>query len=189
MNPAYHNIVEQQRKYFQSGITLSYDFRKQQLQKLLNIVTENEKKIIDAIWADMHVNEFEAWGLQVGLVQYEIKYMLKNLHRWMRPKKRKTPLFHIRAKSYIHKQPYGVSLIIGPWNFPFMLALRPALGAMAAGNTAVIKPSEITKHTAAVLEEIINKNFQPEFLHVINTDGEGAQELLKEKFDFIFFTG
>lgn len=185
----YHDIVEAQRNYFESGATLNAAFRRQQLQKLHTILWDNEKKILDAIWADMHVNAFEAWGLQAGLLQNEIKYILRHLDKWMKPEKRKTPLFHFNARSYIYKQPYGVSLVIGPWNFPFMLALRPALGAMAAGNTCIIKPSEITAHTAALTEELINNNFAPEYLTVINTNAEGTQKLLEEKFDFTFFTG
>lgn len=189
MNAAYHSILSAQKKFFQSGATLSYNFRHEQLSHLLDLLQKNEKKILDALWEDMHVNSFEAWGLQAGLMQYEIKHALKYLFKWMQPQKVKTPLFHIRSKSYIYHQPYGCALIIGPWNFPFMLALRPAVGAIAAGNTAIIKPSEITIHTARVLEEIINKNFSSEYLYVLNTDAAGTQHLLEEKFDFIFFTG
>ena len=182
-------LVAEQRNYFNSKETLPYDFRISQLKKILDLTIKFEDQLLEALFKDLHKSKFEAWGVEVGLIQTELKYFIGHLKKWMKPKRLSTPLFHIRAKSYIQKVPYGNTLIIAPWNYPFLLAIRPLIGAIAAGNTAIIKPSENAPFTAAVLEEMINKNFDKNYLHVINTNAEGTQDLLKQKFDFIFFTG
>lgn len=185
----YSAIVQAQRNIFQSGKTLSSDFRKEQLRKLIAVIKQNEQNICKAIYEDLHVGKFEAATLQTRLIINEAEYFLKHLDNWMKPQKVKTPLFHFRASSSILRRPYGLTCVIAPWNYPFMLALRPAIGAIAAGNCCIIKPSEITQHTAAILEELINQHFNTNVLRVINTDAAGTQQLLQEKFDFIFFTG
>ncbi len=183
------DLVEEQRNYFNSKQTLPFEFRITQLNKLLQLTIAYEDKVLDALFKDLHKSNFEAWGAEVGLIQTELKYFIGHLKKWIKPKRISTPLFHIRSKCYIQNVPYGNSLIIAPWNYPFLLALRPLIGAIAAGNTAIIKPSENAPFTAALLEEMINQNFDKNFLHVINTDAAGTQDLLKQKFDFIFFTG
>ena len=186
---AYEELIEGQRIFFNSKATLTYAFRLTQLKKLLQLTITFEDKLLDALYKDLHKSRFEAWGVEVGLIQTELKYFIGHLKKWMKPGRLSTPLFHIRAKSYIQRIPYGNTLIIAPWNYPFLLAIRPLIGAVAAGNTAIIKPSENAPNTAAVLEEIINNNFDKKYLHVINTDANGTQDLLKQKFNFIFFTG
>lgn len=185
----YNELVTLQRNYFSTKVTLPYEFRLSQLKKLLALVEQYEEKILQAVHLDLHKSVFEAWGVEAGLIQTELKYAIGHLHKWMRNKKLRTPVFHFYAKSYIQKIPYGVSLVIGPWNYPFLLSLRPAIGAIAAGNTCIIKPGEAAVHTSKILEEIINKHFPAEYLHVVNTDGAGTEKLLAEKFDYIFFTG
>lgn len=182
-------LIVDQRFYFASKATLSCDFRITQLKKLLQLTIDFEDKLLEALFKDLHKSKFEAWGAEVGLIQTELKYFIGHLKKWMRPKKLATPLFHIRAKSYIQKVPYGNTLIIAAWNYPFLLAMRPLIGAIAAGNTAVIKPSENAPSTASLLEEMINNNFDKKYIHVVNADAEGTKELLTQKFDFIFFTG
>lgn len=185
----YEELISAQRNYFESKVTLPYDFRIAQLKKLLQIIIDYEKRLLESLFKDLHKGEFEAWGTEVGLVQTEIKYYILHLKKWMRPEKLSTPLFHFRAKSFIQKVPYGKTLIIAPWNYPFLLSFRPLIGAIAAGNTVILKPSENAPFTALVMEEMINNNFENKFLHVINTDAAGTQLLLQKKFDFIFFTG
>ena len=136
----YNELVAAQHKYFSTRATLSYEFRITQLKKLLALVLQYEEKILHALNLDLHKSEFEAWGVEAGLIETELKYVINNLHKWMRNEKLRTPLFHFYAKSYIQKIPYGVTLVIGPWNYPFLLALRPAFGAISAGNTFIIKP-------------------------------------------------
>ena len=185
----YNELVTAQRNYFSTKVTLPYEFRLAQLKKLLALVLQYEEKILHALYLDLHKSEFEAWGVEAGLIQTDLKYAISHLHKWMRNENLRTPIFHFYAKSYIQKIPYGVTLVIGPWNYPFLLALRPAIGAIAAGNTCIIKPGETSVQTAEILEEIINNHFPQEYLHVINTNAAGTQNLLKEKFDYIFFTG
>ncbi len=185
----YNELTAAQRNYFSTKATLSYEFRIAQLKKLLALVVQYEAKILEALKKDLNKSEFEAWGVEAGLIQTDLKYVINHLHQWMRNKKIRTPLFHFYARSYIQKIPYGVTLVISPWNYPFLLAMRPAIGAIAAGNTCIIKPGESAVHTAKILEELINTHFPPEYLHVINTNGAGTENLLKEKFDYIFFTG
>ena len=185
----YAALVDSQRRYFRTNTTLSYSFRIQQLKKLLDIVNQNEDKILAALKTDLNKSKFEAWGVEVGIIQTELQYAISHLHRWMKPVKLRTPYFHFYARSYTQKIPYGNTLVISPWNYPFQLALRPAIGAIAAGNTCIIKPSDVTPATSVLLGELINHNFPSEYLHVVNTDANGTQELLENKFDFIFFTG
>lgn len=185
----YKPIIEAQRKYFESNITIPYTFRIAQLKKLLSIIKQYEPQLIQALYTDLHKSEFEAFGTETGVVTTELNYYIRDLKKWMRPKRLRTPLFHFIASSFIQKIPYGNTLIIAPWNYPFLLTMRPLIGAIAAGNTAIIKPSENAPATAAVIEEMINKNFDPTYLYVANTDAAGSKLLLAEKFDYIFFTG
>lgn len=188
-NSSFEKIVAGQKNYFKSGVTLPYQFRHRQLQKLLQIITANEYAILEALRADLHKSEFEAWATEIGVLEQELKMALNKLRKWMRPKKLATPLLHAIGRSWIYPEPYGNTLVIAPWNYPFMLALRPAIGAIAAGNTCIIKPSEMATHTSALLEQLINTQFEKEYLHVITADATGSAALLENTFDYIFFTG
>ena len=189
MTTNFDELVNAQRKFFSSKKTIPYAYRIEQLKKLATLIQTYESQFVETLYQDLHKSKFEAWGAEVGVVINELNYYINNLKKWMLPSKIKTPLFHFRSTSYIQQIPYGNTLIIAPWNYPFLLVLRPLIGALAAGNTAIVKPSENAPATAALLEEMINQHFEKIYLHVINTDIAGAQQLIQQKFDYIFFTG
>lgn len=183
------NAVKSQRAWFASGQSLSVDFRISQLKKLKKAIQEHEQEIMDALKADLGKPQFESYATEIGMVMNPIDHAIKNTARWARPRRVPTPLFHFIGSSSIYSDPYGTTLIIAPWNYPFQLALSPLVGAISAGNTAIIKPSELAPATSAVLAKIINNNFDPGYLLVIEGGVESTTELLREKFDYIFFTG
>ncbi|MCP8616786.1 aldehyde dehydrogenase [Salirhabdus salicampi] len=182
-------IIEQQRTMFSEGKTLTYTIRKHQLQKLKQMIVRNEKQIIHALKTDLNKSEYEAFMTEITFLYAEINEALKLLWDWMTPEKRKTPLLHQGAKSFIYKEPYGVTLIIGPWNYPFHLMIAPLIGAIAAGNTAVLKPSEYTPAVSKLLANMIHDTFDQNYITVIEGDEKVSQALLEQKFDYIFFTG
>ncbi|MBL0912697.1 MAG: aldehyde dehydrogenase [Bacteroidia bacterium] len=181
--------VQAQRSYFEQGKTLSYESRRAALLKLQGLITAHETEIYKALEADLGKCAMEAYTTEVGFVQADIHHTLKKLRGWMRPKRAKTGWINFPGKSRIHSEPFGVTLNIAPWNYPFQLALAPAIGAISAGNTMVIKPSELAPHTAAVLEVLINKNFDKGLLHVVKGGVQETTALLEQKWDYIFFTG
>lgn len=182
-------LVESKRQFFNSGITQDLTFRKEQLIKLKLAVIQNEKMILDALHKDLHKSPTEAYMTEVGFVISEISFLIKNLQNLSRPRKVKTPLLYFGGKSFILPSPLGVVLIISPWNYPFQLALAPLAGAIAAGNCAIIKPSEKAPEVSEVIGQIMNEVFSDGLVTVINGGAEAAQALLKEKFDHIFYTG
>lgn len=185
------SVFNRQKEFFNSGKTNDINFRIDALKKLKQVIKENEDKILDALKKDLGKSNFESYATEVGLVYEEINTHIKNIKRWSKIEKIKSPIVHYPAKSYIYKEPYGVTLIIGPFNYPFQLVIAPLVGAISAGNTAIIKPSENTKNTSILLEEMINENFQEEYLKVVNPlEGkEAVSALLDLPFDYIFFTG
>lgn len=182
-------IVQTQRQFFNTGITKELKFRQTQLELLAKITEENDRRILDALKADMQKPEIEAYVSEILIVLAEIKYVLKHLKAWTKPQKVPTPLSQFIASSYIYTEPLGVVLVISPWNYPFQLAIVPIIGAIAAGNCAIIKPSEYAPHTSSLLAELVSKHFDPQFLAVVEGEVEASQALLAEKFDHIFFTG
>lgn len=178
-----------QQEFYKSGKTFDYSFRKQQLLNLKNMIEENVDFLSDALYKDYKKPETETYLTEIAWVLSEIKYMLKKLKSWMKKTKVKTSLFHFPAKSYIVNEPYGNALIISPWNYPVQLTLSPLVGAMAAGNCAVIKPSEFVPNTAKALEELFSKYFDSGYITVINGGVEVSQTLLSLDFDYAFFTG
>jgi len=185
----YERIFKKQVDFFKSGQTKNYEFRKRSLKQLRKAIKKNEGKITAALNKDLNKSAFESYSTEIGVLLNEISFVLKHLKSWMKPKRVKTPMTHVGSSSYIYSEPYGVTLIIAPWNFPFQLAITPLVGAIAAGNCAIIKPSEFTPHTSAVIKEIISHNFGSEFISVIEGGIETNQALLKQAFDYIFFTG
>ncbi|MGI2297211.1 aldehyde dehydrogenase [Paenibacillus sp. GXUN7292] len=185
----YKALIDKQRAYLQTAGSLTISNRKQALKKLGDWIRAYEPRIIQALQADLHKSEFEAYSSEVGIVLHEISFALQNLERWARPKKVRTPVTHLGSKSYIHYEPYGVVLIIAPWNFPFQLAINPLIGALAAGNSAIIKPSELTPHTSAIIAELISKAFNPEYVAVVEGGADASSALLAERTDYIFYTG
>jgi aldehyde dehydrogenase (NAD+) len=182
-------IIENQRLFFISNETLSIDFRIRHLKKLKQSISKYDSELLSALKTDLGKSEFEAFTNEIGLAQKEISFHIQNLKKWATPKKVSTPLFAFPSSSYIYKQPYGTILIIGPFNFPFMLTIIPLIGAISAGNVAVMKPSENTVATSAVIEKIISESFNPEYVAVIQGGVEITQELLAQRWDKIFFTG
>jgi acyl-CoA reductase-like NAD-dependent aldehyde dehydrogenase len=182
-------VVQKQRQYFNTGITLDVDFRIEQLKKLRKLLVDNEKAIIEALYKDLHKSEFEAYATEVGFCLTELDDTLKHLKSWAKPKRVATPLFHQLASSWRIPEPYGVTYIIAPWNYPFQLLIAPFIGALAAGNTSVLKPSELAGNTADLIYKLINENFDEGLAKVVIGGVEESKALLEQRFDYIFFTG
>ncbi|EXJ23425.1 Aldehyde dehydrogenase [Alkalibacterium sp. AK22] len=184
-----HTIAKDQKNYFYQGDTLSIEFRKKQLRKLKQLLADNQDQIIEAIHKDFSKAPFEIYVSELLVVYDEINYMLKNMKKLARPEKVKTPLLHFYSKSRLLKDPLGSVLIISPWNYPLSLALTPLVGALAAGNCVVLKPSEISSHTSALMNKLLSGTFPKEYVSVCEGDAETTQTLLKQGFDHCFFTG
>lgn len=183
------HMIQMQKQFFSTGQTKKIDFREQNLKILKSMVIENEKELMAALKKDLNKSEFEAYTTEIGFVLSELTFTLKNIRKWCKPKRTKSSLTHFGSKGYIYKEPYGVSLIIGPWNYPINLTLAPLIGAIAAGNCAILKPSELTPVTSNLLNQLICKYFPPEYITVIEGDATTSQALLNEDVDYIFFTG
>ena len=181
--------VKRQRTWFATGQSLNVDFRVSQLKKLKSLIEQHETEIMNALQEDLGKSHFEGYATEIGLVQNGITQAISHTHRWAKPKRVPTPLFHVIGSSQIYSDPYGVTMIIAPWNYPFQLAIAPLTGAIAAGNTCIIKPSEVAPATSKILAKLINQNFEPGYLYVLEGGVEATTDLLKEKFDYIFFTG
>ncbi|NLK73911.1 MAG: aldehyde dehydrogenase [Clostridiales bacterium] len=186
---SYHALVRKQKRFFQRGKTKDLEYRINALKKLRAAIIRYEHQFIEALKIDLNKSDFEAYVTEIGFVLGEISFTLKHLRSWAKPQRVKTPLTHFASSSYIYSEPYGVALIIAPWNYPFQLALAPLIGAIAAGNCAIIKPSEFTPRTSALLERIIAKIYPKEYIAVAQGGIETSQALLAAKFDKIFFTG
>lgn len=185
----WEKLLKSQKEFFWTGRSRDLNFRIDSLNKLKVAIKTYEKEILEAVYNDLHKTAFDAYATEVGLIYDEINFALKNLHTWAKPEKVKTAVFIWPAKSYIQKEPYGVTLIIAPWNYPFQLLMSPLVGAITAGNTAILKPSEVSTHTADVIEKIINNTFPEEYLRVVQGDVAQTQALLELPVDYIFFTG
>lgn len=181
--------IKNQREFFKNNKTRSLDFRIEQLVKLRQVIIEDEAKIRQALNDDLYKSEMEAYMTEIGPCLQEIDYFIKNLPKLVKVQKVKSPLYLPFSKSLKVYEPLGVVLIIAPWNYPFNLTILPLIGAIAAGNCAILKPSELAPHTATVLQDLINKVFCSDHVEVIQGDAETASGLLNEKFDYIFFTG
>jgi len=182
-------IVQAQKDFFATGKTKDVGFRKEQLKQLKQAISDFQEKITEALFQDLGKPKFEAIMTEVAYCGEEIDYFLKHLDRWAKNQPVKTPLNFFPAKSFIVPESLGQVLIISPWNYPFQLAIIPLLGAIAAGNCAIIKPSEITPNTSKVLSDLIAQTFDPSYITVVEGDKTVAQELLQQKFDHIFYTG
>ncbi|OLO25570.1 aldehyde dehydrogenase family protein [Alkalihalophilus pseudofirmus] len=189
MSESYETLLQMQKDYFYSGETKDIHFRIKQLKKLKKALKANEKHIGEALRKDLNKSDFEAYLTELGVLYNEISETVKHVKSWAKPRKVKTPMTHVGSGSYIYPEPYGVSLIISPWNYPVNLTIAPLIGAMAAGCCAVIKPSELTPHTSAILTHILQKTFEERYIAVVEGDVETSKALLALKFDHIFFTG
>ncbi len=182
-------LVEDQHRYFQSGATRDVYYRLKMLKQLKATLKQHENEIYEALREDFGKPPFETYGTDIGQVYAEIDHMVRHLKKWARPKRVRGSLFNFPSANYIYRQPYGVALVIGAWNYPINLSLTPALGSIAAGNTTLIKPSEIAPHSSRVIAELVNGNFDPGFLAVVEGDADTTRELLDQPLDYIFFTG
>lgn len=185
----YHSLIEKQKALFRTDKTKDIDFRIDALQKLRMAIINHEKLLVEALRIDLNKAEFEAYTAEIGFVLAELRFTISQLRSWAKPKKVKTPMTHIGSTSYVYSEPYGTALIIAPWNYPFQLAIAPLIGAIAAGNCAVIKPSELTPKTSALLGDLLHNLFPEEYIAVVQGGVTTSQALLNEKFDYIFFTG
>ena len=184
-----NDIVARQRKYFQTGATLPVDMRISGLRRLYAAVVKNENEIHEALRRDLGKSGFESYMCETGMVLDEISYMLKHVHKFAKEKTVWTPLSQFHSHSYKKPSPYGVTLIMSPWNYPFMLTLSPLADALAAGNTAVVKPSAYSPHTSNVIRKILSQCFDPKYAAVVTGGRAENTCLLREHFDYIFFTG
>jgi len=183
------DVLARQRAFFDSGATLPREFRESQLDALRHAVRKFEDRIFEALHADLRKSKTEAYGTEIGFVLAELRHTRKHLGRWMRGTSWFSPLVVGPSRSRIHWQPLGRNLIIAPWNYPFHLAIAPLVAAIAAGNVAVIKPSELSPATSTVLAELVRDTFAPEFVTVVEGEVDVAQKLLAKSWDHIFFTG
>ncbi|MHC0064584.1 aldehyde dehydrogenase [Nostoc sp. UIC 10890] len=181
-------IIQNQREFFQTGKTKDITFRIEQLKTLKQAIIEHEQAIVEALQTDLHKPEVETYITEISVVK-EIDYVIKHLQNWSKPKKASVSWDFFSYSARIYAEPLGVVLIIGPWNYPFQLIISPLIGAIAAGNCAILKPSEIASHTSDIVAKIIAKYFDPAYIAVVEGGVEASQKLLAEKFDHIFFTG
>lgn len=181
--------LQAQRRFFAAGKTKDLGFRIRQLHRLKNSILRHEDEILHALKLDLNKSGFEAYETEVGIVLEEIKYALNHLAGWVRPKRKATPIVHFPASSYLYCEPYGCVLIMAPWNYPFQLTMTPLIGAIAAGNCTIIKPSEYAPHTSEIIEKIVREIFPVYYIFVIRGGRSVNQALLEEHFDYIFFTG
>ena len=185
----FHTILQNQRKFFATGATLPVQFRISALKKMQSYIRQNETEITNALTADLGKSAQEGFMCEVGLVLSEISYMLKNIKKFAADEKKETCITNFAAKSFVKKSPHGVVLIMSPWNYPFLLTVEPLVDALAAGNTAVVKPSAYSPNTSRVIEKMLTECFAPEYVTVITGGREENQSLLEQRFDYIFFTG
>lgn len=181
--------VSLQQNYFLRNNTKPIDVRIQHLKKLKQLFKENEAILYDAIYADFGKSEFDTYLSELSIIYTETDAFIKKIKKWSKPKRVSTGLANFPARSYIIPEPLGTVLVIGAWNYPYQLSLLPAISALAAGNTVIIKPSELPNKTSQAMAQLINGNFDPAYFHVIEGGVETTTELLAQKFDKIFFTG
>lgn len=183
------SLIARQRAWFARGLTRPLPFRLDQLARLQAALEANADRLAAALKADLRKSAAEGYTTEIGLVLAEIRHARRHLPAWMAPQRRRTPPLTWPSRGAVHPEPLGVALILGPWNYPIQLLLSPLVGAVAAGNCAVLKPSEFAPHTATALAELVAATFPPEFITVVPGEREVAEALLRERFDSIFFTG
>ncbi|WP_414714853.1 aldehyde dehydrogenase, partial [Sporosarcina koreensis] len=182
-------MIAFQRNFFYSGMTKDVKFRLDMLERLKKAILLKEEEIYEALQKDLRKSQFEAHVTEVGFVLSSISFMMKHIKEWMEPESVKTPAHLQPAKSFIVQEPYGSVLIIGPFNYPFQLVMDPLVGAIAAGNCAVVKPSEAAVHTAKIVKDILTEIYPQDFVQVVEGGVEETSALIHAPFDYIFFTG
>ena len=182
-------LLQKQRDFFATQKTKDVSFRKKALKRLQKEIISREDDIAEAIYKDFKKPKFETFAAETQFVLAELKLTLRNIEYWASPERKSATLMNWPSSDWIYKEPYGAVLIIAPWNYPFQLAFAPMISAIAAGNTVVVKPSELTPNTAAIISEIVSAVFEPEHVTVVEGGVEASQKLLAEQWDYIFFTG
>ena len=182
-------LIITQKTFFSSGKTREVAYIKSKLQALKSAIISNETAIYEALYKDFKKSKFEAYLSEIGIILSELEMTLKNIENWSKPKRIRAAALNFPSKDYIFSEPYGAVLIIAPWNYPFQLAIAPVISAIAAGNTVVLKPSELTTHTAQLIEDILSTVFERQHLKVIQGGVPETTALLKNRWDYIFFTG
>ncbi len=182
-------LILRQRQHFQTGATRPLAFRQEQLRRLQSAIEAREAEILEALHADLRKPAHEAYTSEIGFVLSDIRHAVRHLPAWMKRQSRRLPWMAWPGKGWVQPEPLGVALIIGPWNYPFQLLFSPLVSALAAGNCAVLKPSELAPHTAQVISSLIVDTFPPDFITAVEGGRQTAETLLMEKFDAIFFTG
>ena len=182
-------VVKLQNDFFMSGITKNVDYRIKALKNLKYTIKKYENDIFEALKKDLGKSNEESYLCEIGFILEEINFTLKNIKKWVKPKKVKVSLAQMPGKSYIYKEPYGSVLIMSPWNYPFQLTIAPLISSIAGGNCSIIKPSEYSYYTSGIIKRLIEDTFEKGFVYVLEGGREVNKEILKEKFDYIFFTG
>lgn len=185
----FQEIHVKQKLFFNSDQTKDVGFRIEQLKKVKAMLKANETHLYEAIYADFGKSEYETYLTELSLLYHEINIFIKKIRKWSKKKRVATGITNFPAKSYIIPEPLGTTLVIGAWNYPYQLSLLPAVTAMAAGNTVILKPSELPSRTSAIMAKLINENFPEEYFHVVEGGVKETSEILKYPFDKIFFTG
>lgn len=185
----YEHLVASQRQHILRGGTLDVQTRKEILTRLGNTIRAYEPAILAALEADLNKSAFEGYMSEVGMVLDELKFQIRHVERWAKPKRVRTPLTQFPAKSLRVPEPYGVVLIMAPWNYPFQLCMTPLIGAISAGNTVILKPSAYARHTSEVIAAIVSEVFDPSYVAVVQGGRKENELLLEQRFDHIFFTG
>lgn len=185
----FHSLIEKQRAFFNGGNTKKYEFRLNMLRKLQKALKDNEGLLYEAMKQDMNKCPTEVYMTEIGMVLEELRYHIRHLSGWMKEKRVPTPIAQFPSKSFISPQPYGVALIMSPWNYPIQLCLEPLIGAISAGCTAIVKPSNYTKATSHAIAKILSELYPIEYIAVVEGGREQNAALLLEKYDYIFFTG
>lgn len=188
-NHRIEEIVTKQRRYFSTGATLDVETRLRVLNRLKMVIQKNENKIEQALYKDLKKSGMESYMTEIGMALAELNDAIRHLRSWARPKWVATPLNQFPARSYMISEPYGVALVIAPWNYPFLLCIEPLIGAIAAGNCCVMKPSDDSRYTSALISDLIRECFSEEYVAVVEGGKEENLQLLSQKFDYIFFTG
>ncbi|MCX6281209.1 MAG: aldehyde dehydrogenase [Bacteroidetes bacterium] len=184
------SVLQSQREFFNAYLTRDLDFRIEQLKTLRKAILAYEDQLYEAFRTDLGKSKFEVYETEIGLVLEEAGRHIHKLHQWAKPLKTGTnQVLHFWSKSRIYKEPFGLVLIMAPWNYPFQLLINPLIGAVSAGNCVALKPSELTPAIAGVMEEMITRFFDPRYISIFNGDVETSKALLREKWDHIFFTG
>ena len=182
------SIIKNQRNFFNTNATKSVEYRLRMLQRLKKIISDNEDKILSVLHKDLSKSKSEAYMTEIAMVYAELDEALKNVRSWSRPQRARGTIGTFPAKNYIFSEPYGIVLIISPWNYPFNLAIAPLIAAIAAGNCAVIKCSKESKYTSNLIKEIINNTFDKNYIYCVEPDID-YNDMLSQRYDYIFFTG